>query len=190
MTRTMLRMVAAVVLCFAAVLAGTSAANASTPGSIAPSAARPAGGTQALFDSTCQTIGGDQYGNFGVACADLFIGHSGGTEYLQSENEIYCVNAVAVVDCEGIQETVATCFAGGQGCPDPKSGICGRLWGHSDCGARDVENWSDEFTFDGCYPNTWADALNTEIVLPDSGKEIGGQGTNVASAHFPAGCNA
>lgn len=32
--------------------------------------------------------------------------------------------------------------------------------------------------------------LNTEIVLPHSGKVLGGPGTNVASAHFPAACNA
>ena len=177
MTRTMLR-IAALVLCLMTVVAGTATAT-------------PQGVSLSLFSHVCKVIGSDQYDNEGVACADLYVGQSGTAEYLKAENEIFCQDASnKIVDCGGIQETVDTCFNDGSGCPDSKSGTCGTIWGHSDCGARRVENYSYLYRFDPCYPDGWADALDTDILLPRSGKEIGGLDTNVASAHFGAGCNA
>lgn len=190
MNRTMLRIIAAAVPCVAAAMVGTSAANASTPTPVQPSAASTV--SLVPYSEVCQQIGtSDQYGNAGVACATLWYAQDGSTEYFDAENSIYCVDSSGnVIDCEGIQETVGMCFAGGAGCPYTQSGICGGVFGHSDCGTRIVSNFSGVVSFDPCYPNTWADALNTEIILPHSGNEVGGPGANVASAHFPAACNA
>lgn len=184
--------------CLASVFVGTTA-NASTPA--APVASSVAGAGMAgtapqtihandvtlnLFDHQCRVIGSDSDGNQGVACADLYYGDDGSNIWLQGDNEIFCQNSTGIVECAGIHETAALCWIGGPPC-DTFPGVCGARFGHSPCGARRVEN-AELVEFAGCSPEAWGDALDTAIVLPQSGTPVGGTGANEATTHIPSLC--
>src|SRR6201999_4474991 len=91
-----------------------------------------------LLDHHCVVIGSDA--NYeGVTCADIYSNPStlGWSAY--GVNEVLCqTRAGAIADCQAIEETAATCSLTAP-CAT-KSVICGKVFGHSDCGKRRVEN--------------------------------------------------
>lgn len=194
-----LRFTATAVACLAAMFVGTTA-NASTSEAPAANAVAAVGVsgelpqtihandvTLHLYDHKCRVIGSDSDGNQGVACADLYYGDDGSNIWLQGGNEILCQNSAGtVVECAGIHETAALCWVGGPPC-DTFPGVCGARFGHSPCGVRRVEN-AELVEFAGCSPEAWGDALNTSIVLPQSGVTVGGTGANEATSHIGSLC--
>lgn len=183
--------VAAILLfLLAGLFVGTSQASADTvSSSVTPAASAPGEPvTTFLYDHECRVLGTDSYGNQGVACADLYygVGQDSGNPYLVGENEIFCQNSSGtIVECAGIHETAALCDVN-DGCFS-NSGVCGERFGHSACGVRRVENleWVE---YVPCWPNAWGDALNTSIVLPQSGLTVGGTGANEATNHIDSNC--
>ena len=115
--------------------AGASAATARPAASMAPAA------TTTIFH-TCAVIGSPSGGVEGVHCADL-LNENG--EFV-AQNEVLCQNTSsgAVVDCGAIFESVETASTDAEGVvgveQPVQSGECGAIIGHSDCGARRVEN--------------------------------------------------
>jgi hypothetical protein len=139
-----------------------------------------------LYDHQCKVIGSDTNGNEGVACADLYYGDDGSNIWLEGVNEILCQNSTGIVQCAGIHETAALCWVGGPPC-DTNPGVCGARFGHTPCADSRVEN-GELVEFAGCSPDAWGDALDTAIVLPVSGKPIGGAGDNEATGHIGSLC--
>jgi hypothetical protein len=147
----------------------------------------PLNGTTHELGHHCVVIGSDGSGNEAVHCAELMVlGEGSGLIYIWGQNEVYCQNSSGVVECAGIQENPSVCTNPNSICQSGPEGICGVRFGHSACGKRRVVNsTAGEFqqlsTFSFEY---WAGSINDLVVLPTSGKTVGGTGTNVASSHY------
>jgi hypothetical protein len=140
---------------------------------------------------TCTGIGNDGT-NRGVVCADLWSEPDGdGTQYF-GQNEVYCQNLKSrgYVTCSGIHETPAIgrefCTDElGSLCPPPSNEttfgggqqICGTVFGHSACAARETVHVANPFTFEFFArpgPDTCSfhgESVRTSIRLP-SGKNV------------------
>jgi hypothetical protein len=136
----------------------------------------------------CSVIGSDSYGNEAVHCAELLVmmvDVASSEIVVLGQNEVFCQNAAnVVVECAGIHETPDICRTPTGGCLPGSAGICGLRFGHSSCGVRRVINDTAAFYQWNEIWQYWAASINDQVVLPTSGKTVGGTGVNPASAHY------
>jgi hypothetical protein len=137
----------------------------------------------------CDIIGADQYGNEAVHCADTIAQGFPDRTVVWGQNQVLCQNwAKQLVECAGIQETPALCLATTPtSCASGPRGVCGVRYGHSPCGVRRVTNNSSSNPVrivDPVCPEVWGESLNAVVVLPQSGKTVGGTGYNSSANHF------
>jgi hypothetical protein len=143
--------VASLVLGGVALFAGTASAGTTgaAAGSLSPAASQafpavrpagvPAGAT--LEAHNCAVIHRvDDATEESVHCADIWWENISEVENaIWAGNEVLCQNlAGALEDCPSISETVQ--FTSPQFSTQTQSGACGTRIGHSDCGARRIEN--------------------------------------------------
>lgn len=147
--------VAALVLGGVTVLAGTASAGTTTaatvsgPRSLAQevAAVRPAGvpAGAGLLLHNCQVIHRTNDGAASIEsvhCADVWDKQVSPTVLdVWGGNEVLCQTlAGTLADCPSIQESAELIVSGPEPANMSESGTCGTRLGHSDCGARRVEN--------------------------------------------------
>jgi hypothetical protein len=103
-----------------------------------------------------------------VHCAELWFLSDGGVSEVTAENVVFCqatIGSMALADCDFIEEEVQ--LKSPEFPALTQSGECGTIIGHSDCGARNVDNTApskrvDIFDTGHCtFTATSADTVET-----------------------------
>lgn len=84
-----------------------------------------------------------------VHCAELWFLSDGGNSEVTAENVVFCqatIGNMALADCDFIKEEVQ--LKSPQFPTFTQSGECGTIIGHSDCGARNVDNTAESKRID------------------------------------------
>jgi hypothetical protein len=180
------------------VLLATATPAGTIPAQAAPQLRQDILAEPYLYDHQCAVIGNDGLGNRAVHCANLFgqyhFEDAPTILDLYGETELVCQNSAGtIVECAAIYTTAALCAADFPCLTN--SLICGARWGYASC---DAQYWVTTGRVGDDSPryalpvgarldDVWAVSMNATIVLPGSGKLVGGIGTNKATAHFNIG---